>query len=102
MLAAAGKPYSWNYTAADQDAGLNVAASIFDITSGSPVFVDQVPMEHVLVGSYAGFFTPESGKIYNIISLVYTDVGLTIVDVTRAPAAETIATIFKHAKEDLF
>lgn len=91
-LGLSGAPYGFNYVAADKQSGLNVAASIYDITSGTPVFVVKVPMVEVLAGSYAGVFTPQNGKVYDIISLVYTDPGFTILDPDRAPGTETLQT----------
>lgn len=91
-LGLAGAPYGFNYVAADKQSGLNVAASIYDITTGSPVFVVKVPMVEVLLGSYAGVFTPLNGKVYDIISLVYTDPGFTTPDPDRAPGTETVQT----------
>ncbi len=91
-LGLSGAPYGFNYVAADKQSGLNVAASIYDITTGSPVFVVKVPMVEVLLGSYAGVFTPSNGKVYDIISLVYTDPGFTTPDPDRAPGTETVQT----------
>lgn len=89
-FALAGSKYAFNYGTYDMASGLNVAASIFDISSGSPSLVSKVAMSEVLEGNYAGSFTPEDGKIYAVIVLVYTDPGFTTVDASRSPSIETI------------
>lgn len=96
-LASAGEPYGFNYVAADQQTGLFVAANIFDITTGTPIFVEQVPLVEVdpvkSPGTYSGIFTPVTAKVYDIVSMVYTDPDFTTLDTNRAPGCETIQTV---------
>lgn len=94
MLGKAGVSYGWNYTTADQQSGLFLAGSIYNITSGTPVFVTKINMTEIAsTGSYIGVFTPVAGLAYSILSLVYTDSGRTIVDTNRAPANETFQAV---------
>jgi hypothetical protein len=96
-IASAGSAYGFNYVAADQQTGLNVAASVYDTTTGTPVFLSQIPLTEVnptkSPGSYSGLFTPTAGKVYDIISMVYTDPGYTTLDPNRAPGCETIQAV---------
>lgn len=92
-LAAAGAPYGFNYVAADQQSGLFISATIYDITTGTPVFVSKINLVEALQGSYVGVFTPVTAKAYAIITLVYTDVGRTIIDPNRAPGCETVQSV---------
>lgn len=97
-LAKAGAPYGFNYVAADQQTGLFIQATIYDITAGAPgVQVSQVPLFAMpgaaSPGSYGGVFTPAVDKVYNIVSMVYTDSGFTSLDPDRAPGCETIQSV---------
>lgn len=94
-LAAGGVPYGFNYVAADQQTGLHVQATIYDITAGSPgIQTAQVPLFPMpgspSPGSYGGIFTPVAGKVYAIVSMVYLDSGFTTLDPNRAPGCETV------------
>lgn len=88
QIVEAGIPFSFSYAAFDQTTGLFVQASIYDITSGSAVFVTKVNMAHVSSGMYSGNYTGSSGKTYLVIAIVYTDSGYTTVDTTRAIASD--------------
>lgn len=90
MIAKAGVPYGFNYTAFDHDESLFVAAQIYNVTTGTPVFLSQVPMFHVEQGSYNGVFTPADGQVYAIVMLVYTDGTYTTPDPDRSPGAESV------------
>lgn len=92
-LALGGAPYGFNYVAADQQDGLNVAASIYDITTGTPSFVSKTALQEIISGSYFGIFTPVIGKLYAVITLVYLDPGFTTLDPDRAPGTETIQAV---------
>lgn len=52
---------------------LDVALQVFDVTSGSPVFVTKIAMLNVIGNTYFASFTPLSGKQYVINKAVYTD-----------------------------
>jgi len=81
--------FGFNYTAYDQDPDLNVAFNVYDVTNAnSPIFLQQVSSVYADNGAYTGVYAAEENKIYLVIGLVYTDVGLTIVDTTRAQFCE--------------
>lgn len=87
----------FNYVAGDQQTGLHVAAQVYDISSGSPVYIEQVPLFELdpvkSPGSYSGVFDGIIGETYSITSMVYTDPGFTILDPNRAPGCSTIEAI---------
>lgn len=88
----AGDPGStnlgFNYVAFDQATNLHLGANLYDITTGTPVFVNQVVMAHVMAGAYFGSATGTEGKLYSLSKIVYTDSGLTSPDLTRGPGAD--------------
>lgn len=92
-LAQSGQPYVWNYTAADQVESLYIESKVYNVTSGVPVLVTSIALTHTLKGSYFGSYTFLADKIYQIISLVYTDAGFTTLDTDRAPTTETIQVV---------
>lgn len=68
--------------------GLNMLGSIYDVTSGSPVFVTTVPLVEIQDGFYSGNFFGLSGKTYLVIVLNYIEPDYVTIDVARAPWAE--------------
>lgn len=85
--------FGFNYTAYDQSATLKVGFNIYDASgSGAPVFIEQVAAQYAGFGSYTGTYFAEAGLRYVVIGIVYTDVGLTIVDTTRAPSSDVYRT----------
>lgn len=96
-LAAAAQTYGFNYVAADQATGLFVAASLYDVTTGTPIYVTQIPLVEIdsvrSPGSYSANFTPAANKVYDIVSMVYLDSGYTTLDPNRAPGCETVQAV---------
>ena len=89
MIVKAGQQFNFNYPTWDRATGLFVAATVYDVTSGTAVFVAQIAMIDVAsLGIYEGLFTPLAGKSYLIISAVYTDGTYTVPDLTRGPVAD--------------
>lgn len=80
--------FSFNYVDAFQSASLDVAAQIYDVSTGTPVFVDTVVMEHTEYGVYVGAFVGEPFTTYLVISAVYTDNTYLIPDTTYAPSSD--------------
>jgi hypothetical protein len=72
---------------------LFVAMLVYDVTSGSPVLADTIPMDHVINGVYVGIFTPAANKTYLIVKASFTDVTYSAFDSNRYPASESISTI---------
>lgn len=79
---------AFNYGAFDMDETLNLGGSVYDVTTGTPDFVDQVVMPHVALGVYFGSLAGELDKTYSLVTAVYTDSGLTIPDTGRAPGSD--------------
>lgn len=97
-----GQPFSFDYSAYDQASGLFVAAKIYNVTTGTPVFDSQVVMSELLDGVYEGQFTGLYGQSYLVISAVYLDGTYTTLDTSRAPAAECYQDIELDSKFLLF
>ncbi len=83
-----GLPFSFNYTAYDLDASLFVGFSLYDVTTGTPVFIQNVTGVYSANGSYVGSFTSLPGKTYLIIGVVYTSDTYATVDTTRGPTCK--------------
>lgn len=92
-LVDADSAFCFNYVDFGQDDSLFVRAEIYDVTSGTAVFLQYVVMDAVGVGLYSGNFTGDSGKTYLIISLIYTDGTYTTPDPDRAPNSHCIQVI---------
>lgn len=80
--------FNFNYGAYSQDDDLFVAALVYVITAGVPVFVEQIPMTDFQNGVYYGTFTGVDGNAYLIITAVYTDGTYVTTDLNWAPSAE--------------
>lgn len=62
------------YTAYDLNNSLNVAAKIFDMTTGTPELLATLAMPSVGVnGGYLLSYQPASGHLYYVNMMVYTD-----------------------------
>lgn len=88
----AGSPFQFNYPAASLDNSLFVRATIFDISDGSATQVDTVDLDFTAIGTYSGSFTPDPGKTYLVVALVYTDGTYATVDDNYAPWANIYKT----------
>lgn len=86
----AGISLPFDYTAYDEATDLDIAMNVYDTTTGTPSFVSQNAMEHVLLGSYVGFFTPTDQHSYLIEKCVYTDNTFATPDPNYSPGSETI------------
>lgn len=80
---------AFDYTDFGQSPSLFVQASVYEVILGSPVFVTNVEMAYVTLGAYLGLFTGETGKLYSISKMVFTDGTFTVPDPDRAPGADT-------------
>ena len=81
--------FAFEYGTYDQASGLFIQSSVYDLSSGSPVFVSSSPLVEVIGGVYFGSFTGIENKTYQIISTVYTDGTYLTVDYTQSPACES-------------
>lgn len=90
ILSAGGVTFlPFNYATYDANPALFIRASVSDLSSGSPVFVQNVVMHHLVLGVYFGSFSGVLSKTYMISSAVYTDGTYSTIDFNRAPAAES-------------
>jgi hypothetical protein len=80
-----GIRFGFNYATYDQNDSLFVKATIYDITTGTPVLLRTTNMLDVSNGCYSGSTIALSGKTVLIIALVYTDGTYSTIDTTRAP-----------------
>lgn len=76
----------FTYASFNQDPTLHVAATSFDVTTGTPVFDAQIPMNPIAYGVYFGKTDAVLLHTYEVIMLIYTDSGYEIVDSGYAPA----------------
>lgn len=76
------------YPSYDQATGLSARGAVYDVSSGSPVFVQNQAMSYVAFGVYFGAFTGTTGKTYNILGVIYTSGSFSTVDLTRAPSSD--------------
>jgi len=85
-----GSLLPFEYAAFDLSPSLFVAMSIYDVTSGSPIFLTTTAMNHVVNGIYFGTFTPLADKAYLISKAVYTDGSFTTPNTSYPPQGESI------------
>lgn len=83
-------PFAINYVDAFQADDLFVAALVYDVTTGTPVFEERVDMVHTAYGSYVGTFEGVAGHTYLTIAAVYTDGTFTTADTNYAPASNEV------------
>lgn len=79
-----------NYGAFDQNSSMLVAANIYDILTGSPVLVSQVPFIEVFAGTYFGSYIGIIGASYVVNTSVYTDDTYTEVDNDRPSGSDAL------------
>lgn len=81
---------AFEYGAYDLDDSLSVAGSVYDVTTGTPVFVSKLPMNNVFGGVYFASFSGTIDHIYEVAKIVYIDGTYMTVDTGRSPGSETI------------
>lgn len=84
-----GTAFNFSYPAFNMASNLFVQASIYDVTTGTPSLVSTVAMTDTAFGVYSGDFSGQSGKVYLVIALVYTDGTYSTIDTTYAPWADS-------------
>lgn len=88
QIVASGQKFSFNYTAYDQNAGLFIAFTVYDVTTGTAVFLQKITSAYSNFGAYMADYTPSGLASYLVIGIVYTDNTYTTVDNTRSPSAQ--------------
>lgn len=68
---------------------LFVAMNVFDVTTGTPVLVVQVPMLNFSGNSYFAQFTPTAAKSYAVNKSVYTDGTYVTVDTDYSQGSDS-------------
>jgi hypothetical protein len=81
-------PFLFTYGDSFQNSSLYVAANVYNITTGSPVFTAQVPMTNIGAGVYSGQYLAVSGQTYLVVSVPYLDSMYTVLNPEGAPVAE--------------
>lgn len=76
------------YASYDQNASLNLQATIYDVTTGTPLSVGTATMALVNYGVYFGNYMGTIGDTYNIASVVYTSNSFATPDLNRAPQVD--------------
>lgn len=84
----AAVPYPFEVTY--DSPSLFVAMQVYNVTSGTPVFVNQVVMNHVYGNTYFGQFTPEAGQQYVINKAVFTDDTYTDLDIDYSQGSDSL------------
>jgi len=80
--------FSLSYPTWDQNTGLYVLATIYDVTTGSASLLGTVNLANDAFGVYSGIYTGASNKVYLAVILVYTDNTYSTVDTTRGPVGQ--------------
>lgn len=88
QIVQANQNFGFNYTAYDQSPSLNVAFNVYDVTTGTAVFLQKIIATYAGFGSYTGVFAADPAKTYVVIGVVYTDNTYVTVDTTRSPSAD--------------
>lgn len=88
VIVQSGQAFTFNYVAYDQSSTLFVAAKVYDVTSGTPVFISTVGMSHIHNGCYSGNYTAIIGKTYLIITAAFTDGSYTSPAAYRSASGE--------------
>lgn len=81
------------FVAFNQEEDLFVQASIYNVSTGTPVLGDPVEMAHVALGVYFGSVDVEVGQAYEAISAVYTDDSFDTPDEAYAPACVSLQSL---------
>lgn len=85
--------FGFNYTTFDQATSLFVAFSVYDSSSGSPIFLAKVPGVYTGGGAYAANYLALPGITYAVKGLVYHDSGFTSVDSSRAQFSDVYQSV---------
>lgn len=93
-------PCTINYAAADQASSLFARASVYDVSTGTAVFVSTVNLTELIGGVYSGVFTPAAAKTYLVIIVIFTDGTYTTIDTGYGPSADCYKTL--DAPSDYF
>lgn len=82
-----------NYVAYDQNASLNVAFKIYDISTGTAVFITTIAANYMAFGAYSAQYVGASAKTYLAIGCAFTDETFTALEPFRPPTCDTYQAI---------
>jgi hypothetical protein len=88
QIVEADTPFTFYYAAFSEETGLEVAALVYDVTTGSAVLLGTVAMAHQAFGVYSGNYTGEAGSTYLVICAIYTSSAYTTPTSDAAAAFE--------------
>lgn len=88
-----GIPFVFKYPTAGMIPGLFVAGRVYDVSTGTAVFVSSVVMTEDDDGVYSGNFVGGSAKSYLVIAAVYIDNTYSTVDIAYPPEAENFKSL---------
>jgi hypothetical protein len=77
----------FTYSTLDFSSTLPIVATVYDSTSGTPVFQSTVNLVYIDSGVYFGIFQGAISKNYQIVTIVYTDNTYTTVNFNYAPGS---------------
>jgi hypothetical protein len=97
-----GASFNYTYGTVDNATGLSVGASVYDVTTGTPEFLEIQLLDELPGGVYVGSFEPEAGSSYLVIMGVYTDDALTTAAEGWSPAAENYLCMDTGSGVDFF
>lgn len=75
------------------ETGLFVQASIYDLTTGTPVFVGTVNLMEITPGTYVGTMIGAAAKAYLVVKRVFTDNTYAVVDSNFSPSSEAFQAV---------
>lgn len=84
-----GQFFTTNYVAYDQNPSLNIGFSIYDVTTGTPIFIQTIAGTYMAFGSYSAQYIGAASKTYLAIGAAYTDDTFMILEQYRPPTCET-------------
>lgn len=81
-----GQRFSFSYVSYDQDPSLDVRFKIYDVTSGTPVFLETILANYLAFGAYEGSRVGDALTAYLVIGVVYKSGSP---DPDRSPTCDT-------------
>lgn len=93
MLINPNQSFPLTFSTIDATSSWDVAAKVYDVTTGTPVLVSTVTLSPTIVsGVYVGAFTPAADKAYFVITGVFTDGTFATPDTDYSPDSANFET----------
>jgi hypothetical protein len=100
-LVQVSQAFTLSYTAYDQSNSLFVAFDLYDISSGTAVFIERLLATYTIGGTYLSSYTPAANKTYLVIGAVYTNNAYIALNPIYGPNAQCYQTISSSAVTNL-